>query len=163
MKLTLSLMIFLMTLNVQQPLISEMRSMYKKAAEEERAAKNLLELSRNEQANGALMMGYHGAAQMLMAKHVGNPFKKLSYFNKGKELFTRAIKNDPKDIELRFLRFTVQAETPAFLNYKQNLQEDKNLLLSQVQGLKDAELRDMILAYLVTSREISDSEKRNLN
>ncbi len=69
----------------------------------------------SDKKNEPLFLGYHGASQMMMAKHVGNPFKKLSYFNKGKDMYTAAINADPRNVELRFLRFSVQAEAPGFL------------------------------------------------
>ena len=146
----------------QQPDISEVRSLYKEAASKEAAAKELLKVTSQKKAKDPLFKGYHGVAQMMMAKHVGNPFKKLSYFNKGKDLFSEAIEANPGNVELRFLRFTVQAETPGFLNYKQNLQEDKKILLSRISGLKDPELRQMILTYLRSSKEVSASEKEGL-
>ncbi len=162
MKFILTL-IFIMTAGFSQhPEISEVRSLFKEAAEEEKAAEKLLKVTAALKDKEPLMHGYYGVAQMMMAKHVGNPFKKLSYFNKGKDYFSEAIKADPKNVELRFLRFTVQAETPGFLNYKQNLGEDKRILLSRTSVLKDKELRQMILAYLLSSKELSASEKENL-
>ena len=162
MKLILSLMLFLFIGIDQQPQLKEMRGLYKQAADNEEAAKELLELTENDNSAKPLKVGYHGVAQMMMAKHVGNPFKKLSYFNRGKEFFSAAIEADPKSLELRFLRFSVQAETPGFLNYKQNLEEDKEILLSGFPAIQDAELREMIRAYLVSSKELSDLEKRKL-
>ena len=162
MKLVLGLVFLMMTNSFPQSDISEVRALYKEAAQEERAAQELLKITAQSKAKDPLMLGYHGVAQMMMAKHVGNPFKKLSYFNKGKDLFSEAISADPQNLELRFLRFTVQAETPGFLNYKQNLGEDKRILLSGTSGLKDPGLRQMILAYLLSSKELSAAEKEKL-
>lgn len=162
MKLLITLYLFISTALDQQPQISEVRNLYKNAAEEEAAAEKLLEFTEDKTSANPLVLGYNGAAHMMVAKHVGNPFKKLSYFNKGKEIFTKAIEAAPDNVELRFLRFAVQAETPAFLNYKQDLEEDKEILLAKVPGLKDAELKRMILKYLSTSKGLSDAEKEKL-
>lgn len=162
MKLILSSVFIIMTGFSQHSEISEVRNLYKKAAEEEKAAEKLLKFTAESKEEDPLMHGYHGVAQMMMAKHVGNPFKKVSYFNRGKEFFSEAIESDPDNVELRFLRFTVQAETPGFLNYKQDLPEDKSILLSQISDLKDPELQQMILVYLLSSKEVSVSEKENL-
>ena len=159
MKLILTLVFFMTTQFPQQSNLSEVRNLYKAAASSEKAAEKLLKMTAEEKTKNPLMMGYHGVAQMMMAKHVGNPFKKLGYFNKGKDFFSVAIEADPDNVELRFLRFTVQAETPGFLNYKQNLREDKNILLGRVQTQKDEELREMIKSYLLSSKEVSASEK----
>jgi hypothetical protein len=162
MKILMSLFLILSTtLDLGQNL-SEIRSYYQKAAEEKTAAQKLVDLSRGGNLEDPLLYGYKGAAHMMMAKHVGNPFKKLSYFNTGKDIFSKAIEAAPKNVELRFLRFSVQAEAPAFLNYKQNLEEDKNILLAQTANLGDAELKQIILSYLLSSKELSDSEKEKL-
>lgn len=162
MKLLITLFLFISTVLDQQPQISELRNLYKNAAEEEAAAEKLLEVTEDKTSANPLVLGYNGAAHMMMAKHVGNPFNKLSYFNKGKEIFTKAIEAAPDNVELRFLRFAVQAETPAFLNYKQDLEEDKEILLAKATELKDAELKRMILKYLASSKGLSDAEKEKL-
>lgn len=163
MKLLLALLLFLSVDLDQQLKISEVRSLYKQAAEKEAAAEKLLKVTESYTSGDPLLLGYHAVAQMMMAKHVGNPFKKLSYFNSGKEIFTEAIEAAPTNVELRFLRFAVQAETPGFLNYKQDIEEDKKILLAQAPLLKDAQLKKMILNYLATSEALSDSEKKILN
>lgn len=149
------------TLNEQHK-ISEVRSYYLKAAEEEAAAQKLVNLTKDGSSKDPLLFGYKGAGHMMMAKHVGNPFKKLSHFNKGKDIFSEAIAAAPNNVEIRFLRFSVQAEAPGFLNYKQNLEEDKKILLAQTADLKDAELKKIIFDYLNSSKELSSAEKEKL-
>lgn len=162
MRISIILTVILSIVMGQNSQQLEVRNLYLNAAEEEAVAKKLLEITTDKEYRNTLMYGYHGAAQMMMAKHVGNPFKKLSYFNKGKQIFTEAIAADPQNVELRFLRFSVQAEAPGFLNYKQNLEEDKQMLLAQTPDLKDADLREMILNYLAGSKGLTTSEKEKL-
>lgn len=147
----------------QQPGISEVRELYLKAAENEAAAEKLLKLTEDADGSQPLLLGYSGAGRMMMAKHVGNPFKKYGHFNKGKEKFTSAIEADPENVELRFLRFSVQAEAPAFLGYRENLEEDKAILLREVPKVEDPQVKKMMLHYLTTSKGLSDSEKEKLN
>lgn len=149
-------------MTAQNAQLEKARSLYRKAAEEEKAARQLLELTENKDVSEPEMLGYKGAGNMMMAKHVGNPFKKMSYFNKGKENFSEAIEADSQNLELRFLRFAVQAEAPAFLGYRDNLEEDKLLLIKGVGNLKDPVLKSMILNYLRTSKALSAAEKERL-
>ncbi|MCY2688103.1 hypothetical protein [Salinimicrobium sp. TH3] len=156
-------LLFVMTgMVVQKSNISEARKLYSKAAENEKAARSLLELSENKDIKDPVVLGYKGAGHMMMAKHVGNPFKKLSHFNKGKGIFSSAIAADKQNLELRFLRFAVQAEAPAFLGYRDNLEEDKALLIAGVDTLQDKELQNMILDYLKTSKGLTAAEKEKL-
>lgn len=163
MKIFIAFLILMTTGAAQQSEITKIRGLYDRAAAEEVAAEKLRELTKNSSHEDPLLYGYKGAAHMMMAKHVANPFKKLSHFNKGKDIFSEAIQAAPENVELRFLRFSVQAEAPGFLNYKQNLEEDKRILLSKTPTLKDAQLKRMILKYLLASKGLSSSEKEKLN
>lgn len=85
---------------------------------------------------------------MLMAKHVINPFSKLSYFKKGRIMLEKAINTDKNNVELRFLRYTIQTSVPAFLNYSQDKKQDKEFLISSLVSLEDHELKQAINNYL---------------
>lgn len=146
----------------QQSDLSVVRGLYQNAAEQETAAKKLLEITREDKTQRPVLLGYNGAGHMMMAKHVINPFSKMSHFNKGKNIYTSAIAAAPQNLELRFLRFSVQAEAPGFLGYKQNIEEDKELLLKGVGEIEDAQLQKMIIEYLLKSKEISSAEKEKI-
>lgn len=141
--------------------ISEVRKNYKEAAEKEEAAKKLMELTENSDKQPVLL-GYKAASHMLMAKYVANPFSKLSHFNRGKDMFSEAIEADKDNIELRFLRYAVQSEAPAFLGYRDNLEEDKNIILTELKNINDEELHTMISTYLLSSKYPSEAEKARI-
>lgn len=145
--------------NNQESALSRVRSLYQKAPNEEGAAKDLLRFTNDFDEGNPVLLGYNGAAHMMMAKHVVNPFSKMSHFNKGKKIYKNAILSAPENIELRFLRFAVQSEAPGFLGYKENITEDKKFLMDEVLTLKDQELRKMILDYLLASKSMSAGEK----
>jgi hypothetical protein len=82
------------------------------------------------ESDSALRRGYKGMAFLIQASHGINPARKLGSFNQGKEILNRAISDDPLNIELRYLRFTVQDNAPFFLGYSGQLSEDRTQLLS---------------------------------
>lgn len=114
-------------------------------AEEEKARQLILETEREK--NNALVMGYHGAGKMLMAKFYFNPFTKLSSFNKGKTLLEAAIESDADNPELRFLRMSIQQNAPAFLGYHDNISEDEKYITQILPGMEDVQLKAMIINY----------------
>ncbi|MEG9328693.1 hypothetical protein V6B16_12175 [Salinimicrobium catena] len=157
------LLIFLLLLPLpQNDELSEIRNLYQMAAEEESAAKKLLKMTDEGSVEQPVFFGYKGAGHMMMAKHVINPISKMSHFNKGKKIFTVAIEKAPSNLELRFLRFAVQSESPGFLGYKEHIEEDKALLLKGVANINDGQLRKMIADYLLSSEEVSTIEKAGL-
>jgi hypothetical protein len=93
------------------------------------------------------------SANMIMAKHLNNPLAKWNSFQKGKSLLEKAIASSPHQIELVFLRYSMQINTPAFLNYKNSIQTDRALLSKQVAQLNDPELKKIIQTYLARNSE----------
>lgn len=131
------------------PAINDVRIMFHKAASAEETCIELINLLDpvNEKIS-PLLFGYRGCATMLMAKHSVNPFSKLSYFRKGKVILEKAIKADQNNVELRFLRYTIQTNVPSFLNYNDNLEQDRTFLTRVLPELKDKDLKPIISSYL---------------
>jgi hypothetical protein len=131
------------------PDIVQVRNMYARAPSTENNCKALMELLNpiNEKQH-PLLGGYKGCATMIMAKHAFNPFTKLSHFNKGKKILEQAIASDTANVELRYLRFTVQTNAPAFLGYNGKLTADRAFLQRNLPQVKDASLSVMISTAL---------------
>ncbi|MGZ8556922.1 MAG: hypothetical protein ACXWWC_01245 [Chitinophagaceae bacterium] len=141
----------------------EVRALYQQAATEEASCKKLLILLQpfNEN-NNTLLAGYKACGTMLMAKYVLNPVSKLSFFSKGKKLLEKAIGKDMENAELRFLRFTVQTNAPAFLGYRYAKEVDKLFLLKTMSTLSDKDLEQIILSFLTKSGQLTPDEKKSL-
>ncbi len=140
--------------------ITEVRNIYEKAVYNQQAAADLLE--KLNSSNNNTFWGYKGAVTMVMAKHVFGPYKKLNYFKTGKEILEQALQKEPSNIELRFLRFSIQSSSPKFLDYHSNLSGDKALLLKEVKTLNDVDLKQRITKFLLNSSEVSKTEKLTL-
>lgn len=74
--------------------------------------------------HSATHLGYLGGMQTIWANHVINPISKLNTFNTGKKNIEEAIKNAPDNVELRYIRLSVQKNAPSFLGYYANMKED---------------------------------------
>lgn len=145
------------------PSISAVRLLYRQAATEEHACRELLNiLETYNTGNDPLLAGYKASALMLMAKHVFNPLNKWSYFCKGKKMLDAAIDADKNNVELRFLRFAVQTSAPSFLGYCYAVQRDKAFLLSAVHQINDTSLKEWIISFLRNSSFLSARERQDL-
>ena len=91
---------------------------------------------------------YIGANNLLISKFSKNIVKKFKYFEKGKKLIEQAIKNDPKNIEIIFLRYLNQINSPWFLNYNQNLGEDRDFLIKNFNLINDPYFKNVIQKIL---------------
>jgi hypothetical protein len=127
----------------------EVRCLFQKAATGENACRTLVRmLAPYNETNNPLLGGYKACGTMMMAKYVLNPFTKLSYFLKGRSILEKCIAADAENIELRFLRYTIQKKAPFFLNYRSSVNEDKRIITGTVAGIKDTGLKKMIIDFL---------------
>ena len=102
--------------------------------------------------------GYEAVFRMFMAKHSGNPLKKMSYFNSGKNILEKQIKANPSNTELRFIRLCVQYYIPAFLGYKDNIPQDKTFLIDNLYKMKDTSVKSIIYNHLKGAKMFTEKE-----
>lgn len=140
------------------PTIEEVRVLYQKSVSDEDACKELIQILDSDKTS-PLYLGYRGCATMMMAKHVFNPFSKISYFRKGRDILENAIKEDEKNFELRYLRFIAQTNMPSFLGYYKSIGIDKQFILNTFSQIKDVSLREYVLPVLQKSKSFTNSEK----
>lgn len=76
----------------------------------------------------ATHLAYLGGLQTIWANHVFNPFSKLNTFKQGKKNIEEAIKKEPDNVEIRFIRLSVQKNAPSFLGYRSNINEDTEFI-----------------------------------
>ena len=137
--------------NAQVTSLNEIRILFKEAAGNHEACNKLIDqLNISSSLSEPIVLGYKGSATMMKAKYVINPFSKLSNFLNGKKLLEKGISEDPGNAELRYLRFTIQNNTPSFLGYKANIKQDKNFLIASLPAIQDVALKQMITTYINT-------------
>lgn len=164
MKLLISFTLFLLISVFQkEPSLVQVRDTFAKASPEKESCKKLLVmLEPYNEHNNPTYFGYKAVGTMLMAKHTFNPFKKMSYFKQGRGMLDDAVTADPGNAELRFLRFVSQTEAPAFLGYREKVEEDKNFLMKSLPKITDPRLAKEIGKFLSSSDFVSDKEKAKI-
>lgn len=131
-----------------QQLLQQVRGLYAKAGQAEDSANKALALvaaPANE--NIPVMQCYKGALTMVKAKYSFSPFKKYTAFKKGKSMVEKAFVSDSNNVEIRFVRFTLQTNLPAFLGYSDNINTDKQFIVANYPYVKDVMLKNMIVDY----------------
>ena len=110
------------------------------------------------------ILGYIGMSFMLKAKYAWLPNDKWEYFNKGKKFLESAISKDPNNIELKFMRFCIQNNTPSFLRYNKNLETDKWYIFKSFSGILDDDLKLRISNYMLVEKvELTEAELKTLS
>lgn len=99
---------------------------------------------------GTVYLAYLGAFQAIWAHHTVNPLGKLNSFNEGRKKIEAALKIEPNNIEIRFVRYSIQKNAPSFLNYRKNIVEDRKFLNEHKNTVEAQSLRVLINNVLNT-------------
>lgn len=97
--------------------------------------------------------GYCVMIHFLEAKNSFNPYRKLSEFNHGKKKLDSLIENHNQNIELRYMRHSIQDRVPSFLGYNNQLLEDEKFMSANLDSIADLETYNLIYDYLETIKE----------
>lgn len=135
--------------------IGEIRSVFLKAGSEQSSAEQLKTITAS--GTDALTKAYHGAAYAILAKHRSNPVKKLELLKTGLNLINSAVLLNAADSEIRFIRFSVEDNIPAFVPFSSHLEADKAMLLKNLNPAQP--MYASIKAYLLKSGRLSSVEK----
>ena len=118
------------------------RRSYEPAVKDEKLCQTLIEQLSKETGN-AVFLGYLGAYQTIWANHTSSPLSKLNTFNKGKKNIEKALKMAPDNIELHFIRLSIQVNSPDFLQYNSHINEDKKFLKNNINKVDSKSLKAM--------------------
>jgi hypothetical protein len=109
-----------------------------------------------------LLLGYMGTLEALKAKHAWNPYNKIKYVSRSLKTMHNAILQDPDNLEIRFMRFSIEHYTPAFLGFSKNLNDDREAMIAIIKnnnyGTADFELSQNIIKFLIESNRCTPSE-----
>ena len=148
---------------IDYPGLTEVRELYYKAAADKQAAVKLsLLLSPVDTGSLPLFVCYKGASEMMKAKYAVNPFNKLTAFKSGKVLIEKSIKRDTANIEMRFIRFSIQSNLPDLLGYNTSLTADKMMLLAKISSTADTSLKRIVINYLANPKYCTEDEIKKL-
>ena len=163
----LSFILFLLPLlpAYSQPDINQLRTGFFTLAKDSCAVKALFESIKSETYTSPVIQAYAGATEAASAQCIKGAFKKLEYFSRGKKNLEAAKNQDPKNAEIRFVRFATQCNAPNFLEYD-NINEDKTLILEQLPNLlqqdSDNDFWLNVAEFLLASEKLTKDERATL-
>lgn len=142
----------------------EIRELYHIGIEDENNCNKLLAyFETNPPAkSNFILYGYQGANRMVSAKFVNAPVEKYKRFSSGKILLELAISAEPNNLELRYLRYSIQLNSPSFLNYNTNKVEDRKRLISELKNINDQDISHRIKSFLLAQGNLTPKEREQL-
>ena len=128
--------------------IKDVRSMYFKSIDNISKCNSLKVLLNSIENKDNTINAYVGSNTLLYCKFTDDVFEKFSYFEEGKKMIEEAIKLDPDNLEIKFLRFINQTNAPWFLNYKSNIKDDYKFISSNLNLISDESFKKLIIETL---------------
>jgi hypothetical protein len=111
----------------------QLRQAYRHAVKDAQIAEKLSQKLTPELCRQSpLALAYSGALDTLKARHCWNPMEKLYLAQRSQQQLARAVALASHNVEIRFLRYSIQLGLPAYLNLSINLQEDKKLIIDLI-------------------------------
>lgn len=144
--------------------IDQLRKDYILSVEDSNKADQLYKKLKSIKSPDALTLAYLGSVEAIKGKHAWSPVNKLSYLKKGFSTIDKAVIKDPNQLEVRFLRFSLQYYVPAFLGYSKNLMTDKDKIVVLVKNTTakelnmDKEVFKNIVNFMIESKKCSVTE-----
>ena len=112
----------------------------------------LVTVTKEDQVN---LVAYKGASIALHAKQSKKVKDKKELFLEGVSYIEFAIKKEPDAIEPRFVRLTIQENTPKLLKYKRNIEEDKTVIFvsDNGSGIDENILNQIFIPFYTTKKK----------
>lgn len=109
--------------------LNKIRKSYINASLNEDSCKNFISsLKKIKIEDSPLLEAYKISAELINIKYLKNPFKKFKLFNHYSKKLNFIINKNPLQIEIRLLRYLIQLNSPDFLFYNKNIEEDYNFI-----------------------------------
>ena len=113
-----------------------------------------------------VLTAYIGALQALKAKDSWNPYNKVRYLVQSGKTIQQAINLSPDNMEIRFIRFSIQTHLPGFLGLNSDLSVDKKVMLDQLKqkhySMADNVFVAGLIQFLLDSKQCTPKETQFL-
>ena len=139
------------------------RKEFKKAVYSAKVNNEVYQVLVSDKKQDPLTQAYVAYFTALKARHVVNPYEKMRFVRSFDQAIKKAVALAPNNLEIRFLRFSVQEQLPTFLGYSKEIEVDKKMILQQIQLQREdvpANFKKDMIAVLLNSKTLSTAEKK---
>lgn len=106
------------------------------------------------------LLAYKGAVLTLMGKFAKRTKDKKEFFKEGVSLIEAALNKATNNIEIHYIRLGVQENSPRFLGYHKNIEEDKKVITDNYATVSSKNLKTIIKNFILKSENFTDGQKQ---
>ncbi len=147
--------------------LPQIRKDYYAAINNEKAAEKLYLNLKSRNSSEPIILAYLGSAQAIRARHAFNPYNKVTYLKIGLKTLETAVKSSTQNLEIRFLRFSLEHYIPSFLGFSKHLETDRAKIIELVKqkkfGAMDKPLLLNLLSFMKETKRCSKQEIATLD
>ncbi|WP_051296137.1 hypothetical protein [Eisenibacter elegans] len=144
--------------------IDEIRAAYQVASKQPEYFRQLDQyLSPERTQQEPLLLAYKGAIEGIRADQALFPLEKLALLQQAQSYFDKAVKAAPDEVEIRFLRFTIEHNIPTLLMLSVHLEQDLRFIIKNLgQSPLQEDLKRRISKFLLDSGRCTFKDKQTL-
>lgn len=150
MRIVIILCLIAFQLEINAKDLQSLRQTYLASFKKEQVCDSVKTFLENKKELSNIENAYLGVFHMMKCRFTLNPISKISLFSIGRDLLEQSIKNDPENLEIRFLRYSIQKNIPKILLYSQHISTDEKFIFDKIALSKDKELNDYITSTIKT-------------
>ena len=103
-----------------------------------------------------VVLAYKGVSEALMAKVKWDPFSKLAHLADARDMIDEAIEMDRNNLEIRFLRFSLEYYVPSIFRISKNMEEDKEVIIANLRNLDGFYFEDDMVQFILNFLDESE-------
>lgn len=147
--------------------IDEIRNKFRSAIESPSNTDKLSDYLTKVNKSDPIVLAYSAAVEALKAKHDWNPIAKRKYMSSYEVQINEAIRRMPNNMEIRYLRYSIQLNVPSYLGYSNNLAEDKKIIVDAFINKRFTSTnKNLILDvyhFMLESKSVTAAEKLKMD
>ncbi|MEQ8220091.1 MAG: hypothetical protein RH981_17780 [Arenibacter sp.] len=154
-------LLFIVSIAPGTPSLDQIRKDFRLATNDRESALALRDkLETVSEEDNTILVAYKGAVSALTAKYTKDNTERKELFKNGVLLLEFAISQKPENIEIRCLRLSIQENSPKFLKYRSNIEEDKTFILNHYEKTNSKAVKDFVKSYILQSTGFNTEEKQ---
>lgn len=141
--------------------LADVRKEFHKAVLDPKQSRSFHHFMRDYENPPSTIQAYAAVSEAMLAQVIWNPFTKLSQVIKYDKQMEIIVKEDPENIEIRFLRLAIEYNLPAFLGMSDHIAEDMGVIKSGIKASNidlDSYYREYIFYFLQQTNLCSNEE-----
>jgi hypothetical protein len=135
--------------NVHGQSLAEVRENFHLAVLDPDKSRKFYEFLKDAPTNTPTLKAYKATSEAMLARALWNPFSKYKHVLKYSDMIEGAIYEDSENVEIRFLRLSIEYNLPRFLGMSNHLKEDRDTIVENLTSVYKMDIDPSFCRYII--------------